>query len=76
MVELASYYAQMNFFVCDSLAAPTILGIDFCDKCLQAIQPSDKVVALEDRKTLPILRDRYQAQQRLQQRTLDYRTTM
>lgn len=36
-VQLAFYNIRVNRFVCESIAAPMILGNDFCDKFVQAM---------------------------------------
>lgn len=54
-VELGGYRLQLEVIFCDRLAAPCILGADFCDKCVLAIGPKNLVIELEDRSTVPIV---------------------
>ena len=47
---------KSEFLVCDRLAAPVILGCDFCDRVVEAIYPRKRVVELDDGSTVPIVR--------------------
>lgn len=62
-VQFTSCYRQVNFFVCNSLAAPIILCAGFCDTFLQGICPGHWVVELEDVKTVLIISHGLQGQQ-------------
>lgn len=46
----------MSFVVCKSLAAPLIMGFEYCDWFVQAIRPCIKQVELEDEIVIPIVR--------------------
>ena len=56
LVRLKTRAYWVEFIVCDSLAAPAILGCDFCDKHVEAILPRQRSVELEDGTTIPIVR--------------------
>ena len=56
IVRLGPYAVAHRFIVCDNLAAPLILGTDFCDTYVEAIRPKKKVVELDDGTTIPIVR--------------------
>lgn len=69
-MQLASYNLLVNFFGCDSLVAPTILGAEFYDNFVQAIQPGDKVVELDDKTSIPILYNGLRIRQSSQQENI------
>lgn len=56
VLRLGTYVVQLDFVVCDSLAAPVILGCDFCDRFVEAIRPRAKTVEMADGSTVPIVR--------------------
>ena len=56
LVHLKTRAYWVEFIVRDSLAAPVILGCDFCDKHVKAILPRQRLVELENRTTIPIVR--------------------
>ena len=55
-VRLGRLLVRVEFIVCDTLAAPVILGADYCDKFVEAIRPRQKLVELEDGSSVPITR--------------------
>ena len=55
-VRLGSRLERITFYVSDRLAAPVILGCDFCDTHVEAIRPRRRVVELDDGTTVPIVR--------------------
>ena len=55
-VRLGSYSLSLPFIVCANLAAPAILGADFCDQHVEAIRPRMRSVELADGSCIPILR--------------------
>ena len=56
VVRLGNILVKAEFLVCERLAAPAILGCDFCDRFVEAIYPRKRVVELEDGSTIPIVR--------------------
>ena len=56
MVQVGNCKDHVVFYVAPSLAAPVILGCDFCDRHVEAIQPRRRVVEMDDGSTIPILR--------------------
>lgn len=44
VVRLGTCMVQQFFVVCNTLAAPVILGCDFCDRFVEAIRPRAKTV--------------------------------
>ena len=56
LVRLGTYLVKVDFIVCDRLAAPVILGCEYCDRFVEAIRPRKKLVELEDGSTIPITR--------------------
>ena len=56
IVRLGTFLVKLDFIVCERLAAPVILGCDFCDRFVEAIKPRKKLVELEDGTTVPIVR--------------------
>lgn len=55
-VRLGNRLVKVEFIVCNKLAAPAILGCDFCDRFVEAILPRRKLVELDDGTTVPITR--------------------
>ena len=55
-VKLGRYLVDVQFIVCNKLAASMILGADFCDRYVEAIRPRLRKVELEDGSTIPIIR--------------------
>ena len=55
-VRLGNFSSRIEFIVCKTLAAPAILGADFCDRFVSAIRPSQKIVELDDGSSVPIVR--------------------
>ena len=56
IVQLGRTMAKSEFLVCERLAAPMIIGADFCDKFVEAILPRKRRVELHDGTTIPIVR--------------------
>lgn len=56
VVQLGTFVVRDVFIVCRTLAAPAILGADFCDKYVEAIRPKKRHVELDDGTTVPIVR--------------------
>ena len=56
LVRLGSHLSKVPFLVAEKLAAPVILGADFCDRYVEAIRPRKRVVELDDGSTVPIVR--------------------
>ena len=56
LIRLKTRAYWIEFIMCDSLAAPVILGCNFCDKHVEAILPRQRLVELEDGTTIPIVR--------------------
>ena len=56
LVRLGSRIAKAEFIVCEQLAAPVIIGCDFCDRFAEAIYPRKKTIELGDGSTVPIVR--------------------
>ena len=55
-VQLGTRLVKLAFYVCERLAAPVVLGCDFCDRFVEAILPRKKLVELDDGTTVPITR--------------------
>ena len=53
-LKIRAYWVE--FIVCDSLAAPIILGCEFFEKHVEAIPPRQRLLELEDGTTIPIFR--------------------
>ncbi|CAN8076123.1 unnamed protein product [Agarophyton chilense] len=56
LVRLGRFVVLVDFIVCKTLAAPVVLGCDYCDKFVEAIRPRRKLVELDDRSMVPIVR--------------------
>ena len=56
LVRLKTRAYWVEFIVCDSLAAPVMLGCDFSDEHVEAILPRQRLVELADGTTIPIVR--------------------
>lgn len=56
VVRLGSHVIKLEFIVCDSLAAPGILGFDFCDCVVVAVRQRARSVKLADGFTVLIVR--------------------
>ena len=54
IVRLDSRLVKLEFIVCESLAAPLILGCDVMDRFVEAIYPRKKTVKMDDETTIPI----------------------
>ena len=55
-VQLGYTRVRAEFLVCERLAAPMIIGADFCDQHVEAILPRRRTVELTDGTTIPIVR--------------------
>ncbi|CAN8062292.1 unnamed protein product [Agarophyton chilense] len=55
-VRLGTYFVQLDFVVCNSLAAPVIHCCDFCDRFVEAIRPRTRTGMMDDGSTIPIVR--------------------
>lgn len=56
LVRLGHYVVKLDFLVCKQLAAPVILGCDFCDRFVESIRPRARTVEMEDGTSVPIVR--------------------
>ena len=56
VVRLGRRIVKVEFIVCERLAAPVILGCDFCDRFVEAIRPRKKLVEMDDGTEVPIVR--------------------
>lgn len=56
VARLGTRLVKVTFIVCESLAAPVILGCDFCDRFVEAIHPRKREVELDDGTKVPIVR--------------------
>lgn len=56
LVRLENCLSKVEFIVTKALAAPVLLGCDFCDKYMDAIMPRRKRVELLDGTAVPIVR--------------------
>lgn len=56
VVGLGTSSELVKFIVCESLAAPIVLGCDFCDHCVEAIRPPKRIVEMTDGSLIPIVR--------------------
>ena len=56
VVRSGSHISKAEFIVCERLAAPVIVGCDFCDRFVEAIYPRKKTIELDDGSTVPIVR--------------------
>ena len=56
VVRLGQRVVSLTFIVHKTLAAPLILGCDFCDRFVEAIFPRQKNILMDDGSTLPITR--------------------
>ncbi|CAN8063205.1 unnamed protein product [Agarophyton chilense] len=56
MVRLGRFVVLVDFIVCKKLAAPVVLGCDYCDKFFEAIRPRRNLVELDDGSMVPIVR--------------------
>ena len=56
VVRLGSRIAKAEFILCERLAAPVIVGCDFCDLFVEAIYSRKETIELDDGSTLPIVR--------------------
>ncbi len=56
LVTIGTRSQLVTFYVADHLAAPVILGCDFCDDHVEAIRPRKRVIELADGTTVPIIR--------------------
>lgn len=55
VVQLGNHVFMFPFIVCTTLAAPVVLGCDYCDRFVEAIRPKDREVELDDVSTVPIV---------------------
>lgn len=55
-VQLGTFVTRATFMVCHNLAAPVILGCDYCDRFVEAIRPRQREVELTNGTTIPIVR--------------------
>ncbi|CAN8072774.1 unnamed protein product [Agarophyton chilense] len=55
-VRIGHYLVKVKFVVCRSLAAPIVLGCDYCDRFVEAIRPRSRLITLDDGSTVPIVR--------------------
>lgn len=56
VVQLGNHVVMLPFIVCTTLAAPVVLGCDYCDRFVEAIRPKNREVELDDGSTVPIVR--------------------
>ena len=56
VVQLEHFIVEIDFIVCETLAAEVVLGAAFMDKCVEAILPRKKSVELIDVSSVPIVR--------------------
>ena len=56
VVRLGIHISKTEFIVCERLAAPVIVGCDFCDRFVEAIYFRKKTIELDDGSTVPIER--------------------
>ncbi|CAN8069585.1 unnamed protein product [Agarophyton chilense] len=56
VVRLGRFVVLVDFIVCKTLAAPVVLGCDYCDKFVEAIRRRRKLVELDDGSMVPIVR--------------------
>ena len=56
VVRLGTRLVRVEFIVCERLAAPMILGCDFCDRFVEAIYPRQKCIELDNGSTVSIVR--------------------
>ena len=54
--RLGHRVVSLTFIVFKTLAAPLILGCDFCDRFVEAIFPRQKTILMDDGTTVPITR--------------------
>lgn len=54
-VRLGDRTELVLFYVTERLAAPALLGFDFCDKHVEAIRPRKRIVELDKGTTVPIV---------------------
>ena len=55
-VRLGRFLSVADFIVCPKLAAPLILGADYCNRFIEAIRPHAKLIEPDDGSTVPIVR--------------------
>lgn len=55
-IRLGHYHARVEFVVCERLAAPFVLGTDFCDRFVEAIRQRTRQVELNDGMLISIVR--------------------
>ena len=55
-VRLGRFVGTAEFIVCEKLAVPLILGVDYCDRLVEGIYPRKKTVELADFSEVPIIR--------------------
>ena len=56
VTRLGNRIVKVEFIVCERLAAPVILGCDFCDRFVEAIFPRKRLIEMDDGTTVPITR--------------------
>lgn len=56
VVRLGTCLVQLDFVVCEKIAALVIISCDFCDGFVDAICPCAKSVKMEHGSTVPIVR--------------------
>ncbi|CAN8069066.1 unnamed protein product [Agarophyton chilense] len=56
VVRLGRFVVLVDFIVCKTLAAPVVLGCDYCDKFVEANRPRRRLVELDDGSMVPIVR--------------------
>lgn len=55
-VKLGSFFADVKFILCQSPAAPVILGANFCDCLVEEILPRKKLIELDGDSKVQIVR--------------------
>lgn len=53
--QALSYIVCVNFYMCESLAAPMILEAAYCNKFVRNIRPGNEIIELADKAALRIL---------------------
>ena len=56
VTRLGNRIVKVEFIVCERLAAPVILGCDFCDRFVEAIFLRKPLIEMDDGTTVPITR--------------------
>lgn len=55
-IEIGSFFASVDFIVCQGLAETVIVGADFWDIFVKAIHPRKKLIKLDDGSTRAVVR--------------------